>query len=92
MLDLEKTTARQFVLYGAQDFVDLNQYGAAKLRSQWLPWKWQQSMAPNGAQIGLGTDVGSMGICYRRDLMQATTMPPPRRRSRSTRPWPSSTT
>ena len=58
-----------------QYFVDLNQYGAAQLRSQWLPWKWQQSLAPNGAQIGLGTDVGSMGICYRRDLMQAAGLP-----------------
>ena len=58
-----------------QYFVDLNQYGAAKLKSQWLPWKWQQSIAPNGAQIGLGTDVGSMGICYRRDLLQAAGLP-----------------
>ena len=58
-----------------QYFVDLNQYGAAALKSQWLPWKWQQSIAPNGAQIGLGTDVGSMGICYRRDLMQAAGLP-----------------
>ena len=23
-----------------QNFVDLNQYGAASLKSQWLPWKW----------------------------------------------------
>jgi cellobiose transport system substrate-binding protein len=58
-----------------QNFVDLNQYGASKLKSQWLPWKWAQSIAPNGAQIGLGTDVGSMGICYRRDLMQAAGLP-----------------
>ena len=58
-----------------QNFVDLNSYGASKLKSQWLPWKWAQSIAPNGAQIGLGTDVGSLGICYRRDLMQAAGLP-----------------
>jgi cellobiose transport system substrate-binding protein len=58
-----------------QYFVDLNQYGAQQLKKQWLPWKWAQSIAPNGAQIGLGTDVGSMGICYRRDLMQAAGLP-----------------
>ena len=58
-----------------QYFYDLNQFGASKLKSQWLPWKWQQSVAPNGAQIGLGTDVGSMGICYRKDLMQAAGLP-----------------
>jgi cellobiose transport system substrate-binding protein len=58
-----------------QYFQDLNQYGAAKLKSLYLPWKWAQSLAPNGAQIGLGTDVGSMGICYRRDLLQAAGLP-----------------
>ena len=29
-----------------QNFVDLRQYGAATLKSRWLPWKWQQSVAP----------------------------------------------
>jgi cellobiose transport system substrate-binding protein len=58
-----------------QYFVDLNSMGASSLKSLYLPWKWQQSIAPNGAQIGLGTDVGSMGICYRRDLMQAAGLP-----------------
>ena len=58
-----------------QYFVDLNSLGASSLKSLYLPWKWQQSLAPNGAQIGLGTDVGSMGICYRRDLLQAAGLP-----------------
>jgi cellobiose transport system substrate-binding protein len=58
-----------------QYFQDLKQYGAASLRGQWLPWKWAQSLAPNGAQIGLGTDVGSLAICYRRDLLKAAGLP-----------------
>jgi cellobiose transport system substrate-binding protein len=58
-----------------QYFQDLRQYGAASLKRQWLPWKWQQSIAPNRAQIGLGTDVGSLAICYRRDLFQAAGLP-----------------
>jgi cellobiose transport system substrate-binding protein len=58
-----------------QNFQDLNQYGAASLKSQWLPWKWQQSIAPNGAQIGLGTDVGSLAICYRSDLFKQAGLP-----------------
>jgi cellobiose transport system substrate-binding protein len=58
-----------------QYFVDLNSMGASSLKGLYLPWKWAQSIAPNGAQIGLGTDVGSMGICYRRDLMQAAGLP-----------------
>ena len=49
-------------------FVNLNKMGAKSLSKQWLDWKWRQSIAPNGAQIGLGTDVGSLAICYRRDL------------------------
>jgi cellobiose transport system substrate-binding protein len=58
-----------------RNFYDLRQYGATKVRNRWLPWKWQQSMAPNGAQIGLGTDVGSLAICYRRDLLKKAGLP-----------------
>jgi cellobiose transport system substrate-binding protein len=56
-------------------FVDLNKLGAKKLQKQWLTWKWRQSLAPNGAQIGLGTDVGSLAICYRRDLFRKAGLP-----------------
>src|SRR4029079_1789152 len=58
-----------------QYFVDLRKYGATKLKNRWLPWKWAQSIAPNGAQIGLGTDVGSLAICYPRDLFKAAGLP-----------------
>jgi cellobiose transport system substrate-binding protein len=56
-------------------FVNLNRLGAKKLQKQWLDWKWRQSVAPNGAQIGLGTDVGSLAICYRRDLFKKAGLP-----------------
>jgi len=56
-------------------FVNLNKYGAQKLRNRWLLWKWKQSLASNGAQIGLGTDVGSLAICYRRDLFKKAGLP-----------------
>jgi cellobiose transport system substrate-binding protein len=56
-------------------FVDLKKLGAGKLQKQWLAWKWRQSIAPNGAQIGLGTDVGSLAICYRRDLFRKAGLP-----------------
>jgi cellobiose transport system substrate-binding protein len=58
-----------------QYFVNLNQYGAKALAKRWLPWKWRQSMARNGAQIGLGTDVGSLAICYRTDLFKRAGLP-----------------
>jgi len=58
-----------------QYFYDLRQFGAGSLKGRWLPWKWQQSIAPNGAQIGLGTDVGSLAICYRADLFKKAGLP-----------------
>ena len=56
-------------------FYDLKKFGAGKLANQWLDWKWRQSLAPNGAQIGLGTDVGSLAICYRRDIFKRAGLP-----------------
>jgi cellobiose transport system substrate-binding protein len=58
-----------------QNFVNLRQYGAGDLKNRWLPWKWQQSLGRRGEQIGLGTDVGSLAICYRRDLFQRAGLP-----------------
>ena len=57
------------------NFVNMNKLGVKKLKNQWLDWKWRQSVAPNGAQIGLGTDVGSLAICYRRDLFRKAGLP-----------------
>jgi cellobiose transport system substrate-binding protein len=59
----------------AQNFVDLRQYGGAAVKSRYLPWKWSQAVARNGALIGLGTDVGSLGICYRADLFKKAGLP-----------------
>jgi cellobiose transport system substrate-binding protein len=58
-----------------QNFVDLRQYGAAELKSRYPAWKWDQAVARNGAVIGLGTDVGSLGICYRTDLFRKAGLP-----------------
>jgi cellobiose transport system substrate-binding protein len=58
-----------------QQFVNLNDYGAAQLKDRWLPWKWQASVAKTGEQIGYGTDVGGLAICYRRDLFQQAGLP-----------------
>jgi len=58
-----------------RNFYDLRQFGAGSLKNRWLPWKWQQSVGPGGAQIGLGTDVGSLAICYRHDLFKKAGLP-----------------
>lgn len=50
-------------------FTNLLDMGAGDIESRWLPWKWQQSLSNDGkVQIGLGTDVGGLAICYRKDL------------------------
>jgi cellobiose transport system substrate-binding protein len=56
-------------------FVDLRKYGASGLKSRYPSWKWQQAVAHNGSVIGLGTDVGSLGICYRKDLFKKAGLP-----------------
>ena len=58
-----------------EKFVDLRKYGADQLRERWLDWKWQASLARTGEQIGYGTDVGGLAICYRRDLFAQAGLP-----------------
>ena len=60
----------------AQNFVDLGQYGGNDDRSNFLPWKFAGGQSADGTKlIGLGTDVGSMGMCYRRDLFAKAGLP-----------------
>jgi len=56
-------------------FVDLNTAGGAELKDRWLGWKWEASLAKDGRQIGFGTDVGGLAICYRRDLLEQAGLP-----------------
>src|SRR5262245_35296374 len=56
-------------------FVNLLDKGAAKYQGKYLGWKWQNSMTADGKQIGLGTDVGGLAMCYRTDLFQAAGLP-----------------
>lgn len=51
----------------ASKFVDL---GKEVDKSQWLDWKNAQATTKDGKLIGLGTDIGPMAICYRKDLFQ----------------------
>jgi cellobiose transport system substrate-binding protein len=72
-----------------QNFVDLRQYGAAALKSRYLPWKYSQAVARGGSVIGLGTDVGSLGICYRSDLFKKAGLPTdPATLSNMWKTWP----
>jgi cellobiose transport system substrate-binding protein len=48
-------------------FVDL---GKEVDKSQWLDWKTAQATTKDGKTIALGTDIGPMAICYRKDLFK----------------------
>lgn len=57
-------------------FVNLLDLGAAGYESKYLPWKWKQSLSADGkTQIGLGTDIGGLAMCYRADLFKAAGLP-----------------
>ncbi|WP_434743142.1 ABC transporter substrate-binding protein [Micromonospora sp. SH-82] len=60
----------------ADKFVNLLDKGASSYESRYLPWKWKQSLSADGkTQIGLGTDVGGLAMCYRTDLFAAAGLP-----------------
>lgn len=58
-----------------QYFVDLRSFGAGARKKLYLPWKWQQGVARNGALVGLGTDIGSLAMCYRKDEFRQAGLP-----------------
>jgi len=57
-------------------FLDLYNYGGAALQKNFLPWKWQMGLDTTGKHlIGLGTDIGPLGMCYRSDLFKQAGLP-----------------
>jgi cellobiose transport system substrate-binding protein len=58
------------------NFVNLLDHGAADLKSNFMEWKWNQGLTADGKQLlGLGTDVGGMAMCYRKDLFEKAGLP-----------------
>ncbi|RCV51014.1 ABC transporter substrate-binding protein [Marinitenerispora sediminis] len=62
-------------LQQADRFVDLNEHGGAELEANFLPWKWEQGHTTDGRLIGLGTDIGSMAMCYNVELFRDAGLP-----------------
>ncbi|GAA3581660.1 ABC transporter substrate-binding protein [Nonomuraea rosea] len=57
-------------------FTDLKQFGLDKRQADYLDWKWQQGLSKDGSQVlGLGTDVGGLAMCYRKDLFKKAGLP-----------------
>ncbi|MFG3713140.1 ABC transporter substrate-binding protein [Micromonospora sp. NPDC047730] len=57
------------------NFVNLLDHGGAELQGNFLEWKWKGGMTQDGKLIGLGTDVGGMAMCYRKDLFAKAGLP-----------------
>jgi ABC-type glycerol-3-phosphate transport system substrate-binding protein len=56
------------------EFVDLASAGGVS-KGDWLNWKWNQAKTEDGKVIGIGTDIGPMAICYRKDLFEKAGLP-----------------
>jgi len=56
-------------------WTDLGEYGLDKRQSDYEDWKWQNGIDSSGKLFALGTDVGGMSICYRRDLFEKAGLP-----------------
>jgi cellobiose transport system substrate-binding protein len=59
-----------------EQFANLLDFGAGELEKNYAAFKWQASMSADGKkQIGLGTDVGGLAMCYRTDLFAKAKLP-----------------
>lgn len=59
----------------SDQFVDLNEHGAAEIKDNWVPWKFEQGTDPEGRVIGYGTDIGPQGLCYNGKLFEEAGLP-----------------
>jgi cellobiose transport system substrate-binding protein len=64
------------VVQNQQDlWTDLRETPAADSVGNYIPWKEPAATTEDGAVLGLGTDIGPMGICYRSDLLGQAGLP-----------------
>lgn len=56
-------------------WTDLRDTPAASAIGNYVEWKEPAATTADGAVLGLGTDIGPMGICYRTDLLGQAGLP-----------------
>jgi cellobiose transport system substrate-binding protein len=56
-------------------FVDLRTVGANSIKSEYLPWKWNLGVAPDGRVIAIPTDTGPTAFFYRADIFRKAGLP-----------------
>ncbi len=59
---------------------------ANDIKSNYLPWRWEQGVAFNDSVIGIPTDVGGLQVAYRVDLFKKAGLPT--ERSKVSKLWP----
>ncbi|MER5179181.1 extracellular solute-binding protein [Streptomyces sp. NPDC002896] len=69
---IEIGRAKELVDTQKDKFTDLS--GVAGT-DHFLPWKLSQVTAPDKKVIGLGTDIGPMAVCYRKDFFEQAGLP-----------------
>jgi cellobiose transport system substrate-binding protein len=56
-------------------FVDLRSLGADEVKSEYLPWKWNLGIAPDGKMLGFPMDTGPTAFFYRADIFAKAGLP-----------------
>lgn len=56
-------------------WTDLRETPAADAIGRYIEWKEPAATTADGAVLGLGTDIGPMGLCYRSDLLGQAGLP-----------------
>jgi cellobiose transport system substrate-binding protein len=69
---IEVARANEIVNTQADWFAD---FSGTQGTEHFLPWKLNQMTTPDGEVLGLGTDIGPMAVCYRRDLFEQAGLP-----------------
>jgi cellobiose transport system substrate-binding protein len=72
---IEVARISQAVADQSDRWTDLRSTSAASSISTYLPWKEAAATTKDGAVLGLGTDIGPTGICYRSDLLAKAGLP-----------------
>ncbi|GAB2810917.1 ABC transporter substrate-binding protein [Streptomyces daliensis] len=69
---IEVLRAKDIVDTQSDKFVDLSKTPG---KDHFLPWKLNQVTGSDGKVVGLGTDIGPMAVCYRKDLFEQAGLP-----------------
>ncbi|SDJ76750.1 cellobiose transport system substrate-binding protein [Nonomuraea maritima] len=56
-------------------WADLKEHGLESRKADFPAWKWENGVTADGKLFGLGTDIGGMSLCYRKDLFEKAGLP-----------------